>query len=110
MEHTIETCTKRSHSLHKEGYPISKIESILRKEGWPDNIVPEVLCQLKLSIYKKRKGKGVLIMGIGGFLLISGFVVTVIMFHMNYDFNIFMYTFTSIGTMLMGYGAYEVLQ
>jgi uncharacterized membrane protein len=100
----------RVFQLHKEGYSSDKIQTIHRKEGLQDTFLTEALCKLKLVIYKKRKGRGVTLMIAGGIILLTGFIMTVFLFHADHNFDIFMYGFTIIGTLILGYGAYEVLQ
>ncbi len=110
MEQAQDEVFDKAMKLYKEGYPLKTIEGILIKEYPEDSRLTEALCRLKLISYKKRKGNGVMFMMIGGFILLSGFVLTVFCFHANHDFDIFMYGFTTVGTLLLGYGAYEVLQ
>lgn len=100
----------RAFQLHSEGYTLPMIESILRNEGLPDTAIMEALCRIKLLRYRKRKSRGVFMMVIGGVLLITGFIATVLLFHADRNFDLFMYGFTSVGIILMGLGAYEVLQ
>ena len=83
---------------------------MLQKEGMKEELLVEAMCRIKLLVYKKRKTRGVQMMVAGGVLLILGFVMTVVMFHQNVSFDLIMYGFTSIGTILLGYGAYEMLQ
>ncbi|MBL0098448.1 MAG: hypothetical protein IPP46_19690 [Bacteroidetes bacterium] len=66
--------------------------------------------QIKISYLQKTKGQGVTLMIAGGIILLTGFIMTVFLFHANHNFDIFMYGFTIIGTLILGYGAYEVLQ
>lgn len=82
----------------------------MQKEGLRDELIVEALCKMKLIIYKKRKGRGVTLMIAGALILLTGFIMTVFLFHANHNFDIFMYGFTSVGTLLLGFGAYEVLQ
>lgn len=83
---------------------------MLQREGMKEELLVEAMCRIKLLVYKKRKTKGVQLMVAGGVLLILGFVMTVLMFHQNVNFDFIMYGFTSVGTILMAYGTYEVLQ
>lgn len=83
---------------------------MLTKEGIDEVLLTEALCKLKLISYKKRKGRGVTFMIAGSVILLTGFIMTVFLFHANHDFDLFMYGFTITGTLLMGYGAFEVLQ
>lgn len=100
----------RAFQLHKEGYPLTMIESIMKNEGLPESGITEALCRIKLLRYKRRKSRGVFTMVVGGLLLVIGFGATVLLFHSDRNFDLFMYGFTSVGIILMGIGAYEVLQ
>lgn len=110
MEDPNEAVFQKAMKLYKEGYPLKSIESILQKEGCDEILLTEALCKIKLISYKKRKGRGVTYMITGGLILLIGFIMTVFLFHANHDFDIFMYGFTIIGTLILGFGAYEVLQ
>ncbi|MBL7922567.1 MAG: hypothetical protein JNL88_00055 [Bacteroidia bacterium] len=110
METESDVYFSRVMKLYREGYPLKSIQAILHKEGLKEELLAEALCKLKLLVYKKRKGRGVAFMVSGGVLLLGGFVMTVFLFHANHSFDVIMYGCTISGTLLMGYGAYEVLQ
>ncbi len=110
MDHSVDQYYTRALQLHKEGYPVKTIHQLLQKEGLKEELLVEAMCRIKLLVYKKRKTRGVQLMVAGGVLLIAGFVMTVLMFHQNVNFDMIMYGFTSVGTILLGYGAYEMLQ
>lgn len=110
MSGTIDDALEKVMKLYREGYPLKQIQSILIKEGVEETSLTEALCRLKLIIYKKRKARGVLMMVAGAVILLIGFVMTVFLFHANHNFDVFMYGFTIAGTLVLGYGAYEVLQ
>lgn len=95
--------------LHRDGYPLETIKSILKKEGLDDVLLTETLCKLKLLIYKKRKGRAGIIMVAGGIIMLFGFIITVVLFHSNHNFNLFLYGFTVIGLLVLSYGVYEML-
>lgn len=110
MDHSVDQYYTRALQLHKEGYPVKTIHQLLQKEGLKEELLVEAMCRIKLLVYKKRKTRGVQLMVAGGVMLIAGFVMTVLMFHQNVNFDMIMYGFTSVGTILLGYGAYEMLQ
>ncbi len=95
--------------LHREGYNPQRIQSILLKEGIDEIVIAETLCKLKLKIYKERKDRAVIMVVVGACILLAGFLATVFLFHNNHDFDVIMYGVTTIGMLVMGYGAYEVL-
>jgi hypothetical protein len=96
--------------LHREGYPVATIQNILKNEGLDEVLITEALCKLKLILYKKKKSKAVIIMVVGAAILLIGFVMTVLLFHSNHSFDLFLYGFTCIGILLLGYGVYEMFQ
>jgi adenosine/AMP kinase len=64
--------------LHRAGYPIATIQNILKKEGLDEVLLTESLCKLKLIIHKKRKGRAVIIMVSGAFIMLFGFIITLV--------------------------------
>lgn len=110
MEKDAAAYWSRVVKLHREGYPINTIRQLLKNEGADEVLVTEALCKLKLILYKKKKNKAVVIMIVGAVILLMGFVMTVLLFHSNHSFDLFLYGFTSIGILLLGYGVYEVFQ
>ena len=90
MDHSVDQYYMRALQLHKEGYPVKTIHSMLQREGMKEELLVEAMCRIKLLVYKKRKTKGVQLMVAGGVLLILGFVMTVLMFHQNVNFDFIM--------------------
>ena len=95
--------------LHREGYPVATIQNILKNEGLDEVIIAESLCKLKLILYKKRKNRAVIIMVSGAFIMLFGFIITVVLFHYNHNFDLLLYGFTVIGLLVLSYGVYEML-
>lgn len=95
--------------LYREGYPIATIQNILKNEGLDEVLLTEFLCKLKLIIYKKRKSRAVIIMVAGAFIMLFGFIITVVLFHYNHNFDLYLYGFTVIGLLVLSYGVYEML-
>ena len=110
MEHSAEQYYFKALKLHNEGYSVKNIHHMLMKEGVKEELLVEAMCRIKLLVYKKRKSRGVMMMVAGGILLLVGFIMTVMMFHQHSNFDLVMYGFTITGTLLMCFGAYEVLQ
>ncbi len=96
--------------LHREGYPVETIQRILKKEGLEEILLTETLCKLKLLIYKKRKSRAGLIMVAGGIIMLFGFIMTVMLFHNDHNFDFFLYGFTIVGLLVLSYGVYEMLR
>jgi len=50
-----------------------------------------------------------MLVAIGLFLIISGFIMSVILVQQGGSIDLFMYGFTIIGILLVGWGGYEVI-
>jgi|GEM_PF-2846329 len=109
MERNASLYWNKVLQLHREGYAPQRIQSILLNEGLDELILTEAICKLKLQIYKERKSRAVKMVVIGSCILLAGFLATVFLFHNNHDFDVIMYGVTILGMIVMGYGAYEVL-
>ena len=74
-----------------------------------EGVLAEAMVKLNLEICKRRRSKGMLLVAIGVFLIISGFVMSVIMVQQGGSIDLFMYGFTIIGILLVGWGGFEVI-
>lgn len=74
-----------------------------------EGVLAEAMVKLNLEICKRRRGKGMMLVAIGVFLIISGFVMSVILVQQGGSIDLFMYGFTIIGILLVGWGGYEVI-
>jgi hypothetical protein len=109
-ETTNDSVYERAVEILKGGQSVKAVETILVKEGFAQPMITDAICRLKLLVYKRRKNRGVAFMIAGGVLLLTGFGLTVFLFHMDQNFDAVMYGFTLAGIGLMGYGTYEILQ
>lgn len=104
-----ESCYERILRLQREGYGTTMIRQRLEKEGFPEALIETALQQLKAESARRRKGRGVRLMIAGGLILLTGFFITVYLFHQHHPFEAIMYGFTIAGTCLLLLGAYEIL-
>lgn len=74
-----------------------------------EGVLAETMVKLNLEICKKRRSKGMMLVAIGVFLIITGFVMSVILVQQGSSIDLFMYGFTIIGILLVGWGGYEVI-
>ena len=74
-----------------------------------EGVLAETMVKLNLEICKRRRSKGMLLVAVGVFLIISGFVMSVILVQQGGSIDLFMYGFTIIGILLVGWGGYEVI-
>jgi hypothetical protein len=71
-------------------------------------LAKEIVDQVRLVYYAKKRKSGLSKLGIGCILLILGFVLTVINYHSNESFSLVMYGFTSLGLLLLFWGLYDI--
>ena len=74
-----------------------------------EGVLAEAMVKLNLEICKRRRSKGIMLVAIGLFLIISGFIMSVILVQQGGSIDLFMYGFTIIGILLVGWGGYEVI-
>jgi VIT1/CCC1 family predicted Fe2+/Mn2+ transporter len=86
-----------------------EIEKQLSKKTDDSILIAEMLTQIKKVRHAVKTKNGVTKIGFGALFLISGFLITCINFHSNQSFTIVMYSFTSIGLILMFWGLYDII-
>jgi hypothetical protein len=74
-----------------------------------EGVLAEAMVKLNLEICKRRRSKGMMLVAIGVFLIISGFIMSVILVLQGGSIDLFMYGFTIIGILLVVWGGYEVI-
>ena len=74
-----------------------------------EGVLAETMVKLNLDICKRRRSKGMMLVAVGVFLIISGFVMSVILVQQGSSIDLFMYGFTIIGILFVGWGGYEVI-
>ncbi len=74
-----------------------------------EGVLAEAMVKLNLEICKRRRGKGMMLVAIGVFLIISGFIMSVILVQQGSSIDLFMYGFTIIGIFFVGWGGFEVI-
>lgn len=96
-------------NLAEENKSFEEIEKILLQKTNNEIIVSEIISRLKKIQHAIKSKNGLIKLGIASFFLLSGFLITCINFHSNQSFTIVMYSFTSIGLILMLWGLYEII-
>ena len=96
-------------NLAEENKSFEEIEKILLQKTNNEIIVSEIISRLKKIQHAIKSKNGLIKLGVAGFFLLSGFLITCINFHSNQSFTIVMYSFTSIGLILMLWGLYEII-
>ncbi len=72
-------------------------------------LVSEVMKEVKKEYYAARSKKGLQKLVIGSVLLLTSFLVTYINFHAGNSITFVMYGFTSVGSVLIIWGLYEII-
>jgi hypothetical protein len=71
-------------------------------------LVHEIVDQVRMVYYAKKRKRGLSKMGIACVLLVLGFGLTVINYYANESFTFVMYGFTSAGLLLLFWGLYDM--
>ncbi|HEX5002035.1 MAG TPA: hypothetical protein VFW78_06035 [Bacteroidia bacterium] len=93
----------------RTGNDFSTIRSALLSAGADDSTADTIVGQLKSAHYLRRRKRGFVLTAVGSFMLLTGFLLTVFLFHHNSDFNTVMYGMTSVGVLLLLLGMVLVL-
>ncbi len=86
-----------------------EVEKKLHAKTSDQQVIDEILKELKKEEQAARLKSGLTKLGIGGALLILGFLITCINYHSNTSFTIVMYGFTTTGLLLMFWGLYDII-
>lgn len=68
----------------------------------------EIVDQVRMVYYGKKRKSGLVKLGLGCVLLVVGFVLTVLNFYSNESFTLVMYGFTTFGLLLLFWGLYDL--
>lgn len=94
---------------HARGVEDHHIESNLAKEGAHENVVKHILGELKALNLIRRRKRGFKLIFIGSFLLVFGFLLTLLLFHSNVCINYAMYGLTMTGIVLLLWGMVDLM-
>jgi len=86
-----------ANSLFSQGLKEEEIIRQLREKGTADTILQEVIEKVKKRRSHKKRNSGFLWCGIGIFLLVTGFLLTIMLYHSGNQIRFVMYGLTSIG-------------
>ena len=86
----------------------NSIHDNLIKAGADVVLAAEIVKEVKLIYYAKKRQKGCMIILIGCFLLLIGFVLTITKYYANASVSYVMYGFTTVGLAVIFYGLYEI--
>jgi hypothetical protein len=85
------------------------IETNLKEAGAPDEIIIIIVNRLKFLHYLKRKKRGFKLVLLGSVLLVSGFIITLLLFHSGNSINYAMYGLTIAGISFLLWGMIDLM-
>ena len=86
-----------------------EIETKLKQRSDDSLLIAEMLTQIKKVQHAVKAKNGRTKIGFGALFLFSGFLITFINYQANESFTIVMYSFTTIGLVLMFWGLYDII-
>ena len=86
-----------------------EIEQKLKQRSDDQQLITEMLTQIKKVKNAVKAKNGRYKIGFGALFLFSGFLITFINYQVNESFTIVMYSFTSVGLILMFLGLYDII-
>jgi len=92
-----------------QGETRDNIRKRLLDKGLEDCVLCNVMNAVSVFYYAKRRERGVGLLIAGSILLVSGFFLTVFLFHANASIDMAMYGLTGTGILVLLYGLIEVL-
>jgi hypothetical protein len=95
--------------LITRNYTFDEIEKELLQKTNDEHFTAKIIRKTKKALNEKKRNAGVLKLLIGGFILITGFIITVFCFHSNVSFHTVMYSFTTLGCLLLFWGLFEII-
>lgn len=86
-----------------------ELEKKLLQKTNDQELISEIIKELKREIHSRKLKNGSVKLGVGAVLLIIGFLITCVNFHSNTSFSFIMYSFTTLGLILMFWGLYDII-
>ena len=86
-----------------------EIEKQLKCKTDDAMMIAEMLTQIKKVHHAVKTKNGIVKLGFGTMFLLLGFIITVFNFHANHSFTMVMYSFTTIGFILLFWGLYDII-
>ena len=86
----------------------SVIHDNLLKAGADGIDAVEIVKEMKIIYYAKKRQRGTMIILVGSLFLLIGFILTISKYYANESVTYVMYGFTTAGLAIMFYGLYEI--
>lgn len=103
-----ETLLHKAVDMHAHGSSVNDIEVELIKQNHSQELIADVIADLKKEIHKKNLKAGRAFVLAGCIIMVFGFVLTCIKFHANDSVNMVMYGFTTLGICILFVGLYKI--
>ena len=104
----VESLFEEAKKLIEEGKETESVKKSLSLSGADEQTIETIINQIKSLNFLKRRKRGILLGVTGSFLLLLGFVITVIFFHAGISIHFVMYTLTSLGALLLLAGLIDI--
>lgn len=93
-----------AYQLYEGGHTSEEILTRFMNRGIDAGIAEEVLSTVKAKRLKIRRGRGLIFAGLGGFVLISAFLITYTLHQFGYSTDWALYGLTTLGIVLLFIG------
>lgn len=107
-EQNKELLLEKALDLLAHGTSLDDIEIAFIKQALPEELIAEVMRDLKHHIHKQNLKAGRSLILSGCIVMVFGFVLTCVKFHSNESVNIVMYGFTTLGICILFVGLYKI--
>jgi hypothetical protein len=95
--------------LQKKGWSLDEIKNHLLKNGTPENILQEVITQLKFLRDARKRKSGFICCGIGVGLLVIGCMFTLMLYGSGNSMRIALYGLTTLGVIVLLKGLADLM-
>lgn len=95
--HSPETLIQLAATLEKKGYNQDEITLQLRQQGAPEDLLQDVIAELKKIKLTKKRNNGFIWCAIGAALMAIGFIFTLFLFNTTGGMRFALYGLTTIG-------------
>ncbi|RTL56174.1 MAG: hypothetical protein EKK37_16990 [Sphingobacteriales bacterium] len=105
----IEQYLPKVFQLRKQGMELSQISLQLEKQNLSAETVNAIIQQWKKIHYTKKRNQGFICIGVGTFLMVFSFLLSVLLFYSNKSIEWALYGITFIGLSITFKGMVDIL-
>jgi len=98
-----------ANQYYASGIPFQDIREKLIERFRNEELVNEVVDEVRSEIYAQKRKEGTSIIGIGLMLILAGFIITCFNYHSNQSVSMAMYGLTTIGIIVVFVGLYKIM-